>query len=65
MNTPITTRDLTKQAPHSPRVRIAGFVIASRAVDKSAAGGLVRPPVVPCPRADCERCNDRAARAKV
>ena len=41
--TPITPRDLTKQAPHSPRVRTAGFVIASRAVDKcraSSAGTL-------------------------
>jgi len=37
MSTPITARDLTKQAPHSPRVRIAGFVIASRAVDKCSA----------------------------
>jgi hypothetical protein len=33
----IITRDLTKQAPHSPRVRIAGFAIASRAVDKCRA----------------------------
>lgn len=37
MNTPIVYRDLTKQAPHSPRNRIAGFVIASRAVDKCRA----------------------------
>jgi hypothetical protein len=37
MNTPIITRDLTKQAPHSPRERIAGFAIASRAVDKCRA----------------------------
>jgi hypothetical protein len=37
MNTPITDRDLTKQAPHSPRERIGGFVIASRAVDKCRA----------------------------
>jgi hypothetical protein len=37
MNTPITTRDLTKQAPHSPRERLAGFAIASRAVDKCRA----------------------------
>ena len=37
MTTPITVRDLTKQAPHSPRERIAGFVIASRAVDKCRA----------------------------
>jgi hypothetical protein len=37
MNTPIIDRDLTKQAPHSPRDRIAGFVIATRAVDKCRA----------------------------
>jgi hypothetical protein len=37
MNTPIIDRDLTRQAPHSPRERIAGFAIASRAVDKCRA----------------------------
>ena len=37
MNTPIIDRDLTKQAPHSPRERLAGFAIASRAVDKCRA----------------------------
>ena len=37
MNTPIIARDLAKQAPHSPRDRIAGFAIASRAVDKCRA----------------------------
>jgi hypothetical protein len=37
MITPFVDRDLTKQAPHSPRARIAGFVIASRAVDKCRA----------------------------
>jgi hypothetical protein len=37
MNTPIIARDLTKQPPNSPRQRIAGFVIASRAVDKCRA----------------------------
>ena len=37
MNTPIIARDLTKQAPHSPRERIAGFAITSRAVDKCRA----------------------------
>jgi len=37
MTTTITARDLTKQAPHSPRERIAGFAIASRAVDKCRA----------------------------
>ena len=43
MNSPIIALDLTKQAPHSPRERIAGFAIASRAVDKcraSVAGTL-------------------------
>jgi len=43
MTTPIIDRDLTKQAPHSPRERLAGFVIATRAVDKcraSVAGKL-------------------------
>jgi Domain of unknown function (DUF5069) len=43
MSTPIIDRDLTKQAPHSPRERIAGFAIASRTVDKcrsSIAGKL-------------------------
>jgi hypothetical protein len=37
MNTPIIARDLTKQAPHSPRDRVAGFAIATRAVDKCRA----------------------------
>jgi hypothetical protein len=37
MNTPIIDRDLTKEAPHSPRNRTAGFAIASRAVDKCRA----------------------------
>jgi hypothetical protein len=37
MNTPIIARDLTKQAPHSPRERNAGFAIASRTVDKCRA----------------------------
>ena len=43
MNTPIIDRDLSKQAPHSPRERTAGFAIACRAVDKcraSLAGSL-------------------------
>jgi len=43
MNTPIIDRDLSKQAPHSPRERIGGFAIACRAVDKcraSLAGSL-------------------------
>jgi hypothetical protein len=37
MSTPIIARDLAKQAPHSPRERIAGFAIATRAVDKCRA----------------------------
>jgi hypothetical protein len=37
MKTPIVTRDLTREAPHSPRERLAGFVIASRAIDKCRA----------------------------
>jgi len=37
MNTPILDRNLTIQAPHSPRARIAGFAIASRTVDKCRA----------------------------
>jgi hypothetical protein len=37
MSTSIMPRDLTKEAPHSPRERIAGFAIASRAVDKCQA----------------------------
>ena len=37
MNTPIIDLDLSKQAPHSPRERIGGFAIASRAVDKCRA----------------------------
>jgi len=37
MNTPIIDRDLTKQAPHSPRERLAGFAIASRTIDKCRA----------------------------
>jgi len=37
MNPPIVGLDLTKQAPHSPRERIAGFAIASRTVDKCRA----------------------------
>jgi hypothetical protein len=37
MSTPIIDRDLTKQAPSSPRERIGGFVIAKRTVDKCRA----------------------------
>jgi hypothetical protein len=37
MSTPIVTRDLAKQAPHSPRQRVGGFVIAARTIDKCRA----------------------------
>jgi len=37
MNTTIIERDLAKRAPHSPRERVAGFVIAMRTVDKCRA----------------------------
>ena len=37
MNSLIVDRDLTKQAPQSPRERIAGFAIASRTADKCRA----------------------------
>jgi hypothetical protein len=37
MSTTIVARDLTKQAPHSPRERISGFVIADRTTDKCRA----------------------------
>jgi len=37
MNTPIINLDLTRESPHSPRERIAGFAIASRTIDKCRA----------------------------
>jgi hypothetical protein len=37
MNTPIIDLDLTKQPPHSPRKRLAGFAIADRTIDKCRA----------------------------
>jgi Domain of unknown function (DUF5069) len=37
MNTPIVTRDLTKEPPHSPRERFGGFAILGRTVDKCRA----------------------------
>ena len=37
MNTPILDRNLTLQAPHSPRARVAGFAIADRTTDKCRA----------------------------
>jgi hypothetical protein len=43
MSNPSPIRDLNKQAPHSPRERLAGFAIANRTIDKcraSVAGKL-------------------------
>jgi len=37
-STPIVSRDLAKQAPRSPRERLAGFAIARRTLDKCRAG---------------------------
>jgi hypothetical protein len=37
MNATGTALDLTKYAPHSPRERLAGFVIARRTIDKCRA----------------------------
>ena len=37
MNTPILDRNLTIEAPHSPRARVAGFAIADRTTDKCRA----------------------------
>ncbi len=37
MSTPIVDRDLSKDAPSSPRARVGGFVIAKRAIDKCRA----------------------------
>jgi hypothetical protein len=37
MKTPIENRDLTKQAPHSPRDRYGDFAILGRTVDKCRA----------------------------
>jgi len=37
MNAISPDRDLTKQAPHSPRDRTGDFVIARRSVDKCRA----------------------------
>src|SRR5271154_6613052 len=34
---PIANRDLTKEAPHSPRERFGGFAILGRTVDKCRA----------------------------
>ena len=37
MSTSFVVPDLNKQAPHSPRKRLAGFAIASRTIDKCRA----------------------------
>jgi hypothetical protein len=37
MNTPILDRNLTIEAPHSSRARVAGFAIADRTTDKCRA----------------------------
>jgi hypothetical protein len=37
MNTPILDRNLTIEAPHSPRARTGGFAIADRTTDKCRA----------------------------
>ncbi len=37
MQTPIVTRDLSKEAPHSPRVRFGGFGVLARTTDKCRA----------------------------
>jgi hypothetical protein len=37
LKNPIVVRDLAREAPHSSRERLAGFAIASRAIDKCLA----------------------------
>ncbi len=37
MTTPIIARDLAKEPPHNPRERLAGFVLATRTIDKCRA----------------------------
>ena len=37
MTTPNTAKDLSKEAPSSPRVRVGGYVILSRMTDKGRA----------------------------
>jgi hypothetical protein len=37
MSTPFIAQDLSKQAPQSPRKRLAGFAMASRTIDKCRA----------------------------
>lgn len=37
MKTPISDRNLTQEAPHSPRERFGGFAILARTVDKCRA----------------------------
>jgi len=37
MSTPFVPKDLSKQSPHSPRLRLAGFAIAHRTIDQCRA----------------------------
>lgn len=37
MNTKVTGKDLTKEAPRSPRVRVGGYAILGRTIDKCRA----------------------------
>ena len=37
MNTTVTGKDLTKEAPRSPRVRVGGYAILGRTLDKCRA----------------------------
>jgi hypothetical protein len=37
MNTKVTGKDLTKEAPHGPRVRVGGYAILGRTIDKCRA----------------------------
>ena len=37
MNTKVNGNDLTKQAPRSPRIRVGGYAILGRTLDKCRA----------------------------
>jgi hypothetical protein len=37
MNTKVTGKDLTKEAPRSPRIRVGGYAILGRTIDKCRA----------------------------
>src|SRR3989440_9104555 len=37
MNTKVIGRDLTKEAPRSPRIRVGGYAILGRTIDKCRA----------------------------